>query len=402
MTKWLTLFILASVLFGQGQSVDGNWTGAITPGTRSLRFEVHLVGAGGTWVSVDQGATIPVKSVQLTGRAVTVGLGTATFEGTLSDSNDEIKGLFQQGGAEIPLTLKRFAGDFKVLTRPQDPVHPFPYTEADITVNGGGGFILAGTLTMPKSGGPFPAALLISGSGPQDRDEALMGHRPFLVLSDSLTRAGFAVLRLDDRGTGKSTGNFTKATYADKVADVQAAVQYLKGRSEVDGKRIGVIGHSEGASIGPLAATESRDIAFVVMMAGMGISGPQVLKQQGIDLIRATGGTEEQVARQVEVQSKLFAIYRESKSPDEAHKRVRDLTGDDATAALLAKQMDSPTFRELLAFDPGPILRKLSCPVLALNGSLDTQVSAKQTSPLLRPRWRPAIPKIGNWPNFRG
>jgi len=381
MLKWLAGFGMAASLLAQGQSANGNWTGAITPGGATLHFKVHLEQSGGVWDSVDQGAKIAVQSVKVTGNSVVIGLGFAKFEGMFANGGQEIQGTFQQGGGTIPLTLKRFAGEFTAPRRPQEPVRPFPYTEEDVKVDGAGGVELAGTFTRPKLGGPFTTAILISGSGPQDRDEALMGHRPFLVLSDSLTRAGFAVLRLDDRGTGKSKGVFAKTTYADKTADVQAAVLYLKSRKDVDAARIGVIGHSEGGTIGPMAASESKGIAFVVMMAGMGVPGVDLLKQQGIDVTRAAGGSDEMVAKQVEVQGQLFAIYREAKTPEEARKRVHEKFGDTAQVNAQIQAMESITFREILALDPRPVLRNLSCPVLVLNGSLDTQVSARQNLP---------------------
>lgn len=383
MLKWLAGFGMAVSLWAQGQSATGNWTGEMAAGGATLHFRVHLTQNGGTWESVDQGATASVKSIQVTGQTVLVDLGAAKFDGIFRNGGDQIQGKFKQGPAEMPLTLKRFAGEFTAPKRPQEPVRPFPYTEEDVQVNGPGGIDLAGTFTRPKLGGPFTTAILLSGSGPQDRDEALMGHRPFLVLSDSLTRAGFAVLRLDDRGTGKSKGIFAKTTYADKTADVQAAVLYLKSRKDVDATRIGVIGHSEGGTIGPMAAAESKDIAFVVMMAGMGVPGVDLLKQQGIDVTRAAGATEEMVAKQVEVQGQFFIIYREAKTPEEARKRVHEKFGDNPQVNAQIKAMESVTFREILALDPRPVLRNLSCPVLALNGSLDTQVSARQNLPAI-------------------
>jgi len=381
MRRFLFTLTFAMALYAQGLSVNGNWAGTLHAGAASLRCNVHLDGSGGTWESVDQAATLPVKSVAVSGRAVHVHVGIAKFEGTLTDAGDAIEGTFEQGPAKLPLTLKRVTGNFAKAARPQEPVRPFPYLEEEITVRTAGGLELAGTWTKPKSGGPFPAALLISGSGAQDRDESLMGHRPFLVLSDSLTRLGLAVLRLDDRGTGKSGGVFAETSYADKVSDVEAAVRYLKSREDVDGSRVGLIGHSEGGTIGPMAAGRSPGVAFVVMMAGMGIPGPELLKQQGIDVTRAAGGSEAQIARQVEIQGKLFAIYREPITPEEKRERVRTLLGPAAGGQIA--MMESLTFRDLLALDPGPILRKLTCPVLALNGSLDTQVSAKQNLPAI-------------------
>jgi pimeloyl-ACP methyl ester carboxylesterase len=136
---------------------------------------------------------------------------------------------------------------------------------------------LAGTLTLPHANGPFPAVMLISGAGPQDRNYRVFGHKPFLVLADHLTKLGIAVLRVDDRGVGKSTGSFTEATSQDFADDALAGIEYLKTRSEIAHKKIGLLGHSEGGLIAPMVAARSRDVAFVVMMAGPGLKGDEIV-----------------------------------------------------------------------------------------------------------------------------
>ena len=200
---------------------------------------------------------------------------------------------------------------------------------------------------------------------------------------------------MDDRGTGKSAGVFADATYADKVADAIAGVELLKTRKEIDPKRIGLLGHSEGGAIGPLAANASKDVAFVVMMAGPGLRGDQVMKQQGIDIVRASGGDEAAVNKQAEVQSKMFQILREEKDPPAAEKRIRDMLGTLPGAEAQAQAAVSSTVRELIAYDPGPVLRSLTCPVLALGGTLDLQVSAKQNLPAIAAAL--AESKSANW-----
>src|SRR5262249_22610129 len=154
-----------------------------------------------------------------------------------------------------------------------------------------------GTLTVPRPGGPFPAVLLITGSGPQDRDEAVAGHKPFLILADHLTRQGVAVLRVDDRGVGGSTGTLATATGDDFADDVLAGVEFLKTRSEINPKRIGLIGHSEGGMVAPLVASKSNDIAFIVLMAGPGVPGDESLYLQGAALLRASGMNESEIAK---------------------------------------------------------------------------------------------------------
>ena len=174
------------------------------------------------------------------------------------------------------------------MKRPQDPVRPYPYDEEEVSYPNpkAEGVTLAGTLTLPKGSGPYPAVLLITGSGPQDRNEALLGHRPFLVLADYLTRREIAVLRVDDRGVAKSTGNFGTATSADFATDVVAEVAFLKAHKRIDPAKIGLAGHSEGGLIAPMVAANSPDVAFIVMMAGPGVPGEQILYEQGALIAR--------------------------------------------------------------------------------------------------------------------
>ncbi len=251
----------------------GHWMGSLDVGPVQLRMRFHITavddGLGAQVFSVDQGnAEVPVESVSVSGGAIAMSMpmaldgngasfeGTlsaaadtidgsfmagASFEGTLSAAADTIDGSFTQMGADISLVLMRVEDGEAAARRPQDPVEPFPYMAEEVTyVNPDGGHTLAGTFTRPASGGPFPAVILISGSGPQDRDEALMGHRPFLVLSDHLTRSGIAVLRYDDRGVGASTGDFASATSGDFASDALAGVAYLTTRDDVDAGAIGL------------------------------------------------------------------------------------------------------------------------------------------------------------------
>jgi pimeloyl-ACP methyl ester carboxylesterase len=266
---------------------------------------------------------------------------------------------------------------------------------------------LAGTLTLPLSPGPFPAVVLCTGSGPQDRNENLFGHKPFLVLADHLTRLGIAVLRVDDRGVGKSTGNFIKATSADFAADALAAVEYLMTRREIDPGKIGLLGHCEGGLIAPMVAAQSRDVAFVVMMAGPGLKGDQVaLGAAGADL---EGGwvNSEQVARIRLTQERIFAIIKEEKDRGAAEIRIRkeaEVFRDIATrikadasssrrkeseivAAAIESQVPvllSRWFRFYVTYDPRSTLMNVRCPVLAINGEKDVQVLAKENLDVIR------------------
>jgi pimeloyl-ACP methyl ester carboxylesterase len=257
---------------------------------------------------------------------------------------------------------------------------------------------LAGTLTLPRTAAPHPAVLLITGSGQQDRNEALLGHKPFLVLADYLTRRGIAVLRVDDRGVGGSTGEVAKATSADFATDVRAGVAYLKQRKDIDARRVGLIGHSEGGMIAPMVAAGSKDVAFIVLMAGTGVPGEEILYEQSALILKANGASEAAIARNRAAQEKMYAIAKTEKDDAVAARKVREILrqlaaspvtgtaakGEDAAAEAQVKMILSPWFRYFLAFDPRPTLRKVRCPVLAINGEKDLQVPPKANLPAIR------------------
>ncbi|MCL4790265.1 MAG: alpha/beta fold hydrolase, partial [Verrucomicrobia bacterium] len=275
------------------------------------------------------------------------------------------------------------------------------YLEEEVVVeNPSAGVRLAGTLTLPRSAGPHPVVVFITGSGPQDRDEAIMGHRPFLVLADHLTRAGIGVLRCDDRGVGSSTGDFSKATVRDFAGDVLAQIAYLRTRREVDQRRIGLLGHSEGGIVAPMVATKSKDVSFIVLLAGVGVSTEELLLRQARDIALVMGAGEDVIARNAALQKELFAIAKEQQDKSAAEAAARKLIRDQLTdfseeqrkamglseAGIEAqiKMVLSPWFRDLLPYDPRPTLRAVKCPVLALNGGKDLQVAAKENLTAIR------------------
>lgn len=386
----------------------GQWAGAIeVPGagvTLRLRFHVEEADGGGlqaVMISVDQGnARVPVQTVEADGRdlAMAIPAIAVSFEGVLSEDGATIEGTFTQAGQALPLVLEQSteAEAEEAARRPQDPEEPFPYHAEDVSYpNSGEGHSLAGTFTRPTGDGPFPAVLLISGSGPQDRNEALLGHRPFLVLSDHLTRSGLAVLRFDDRGVGESGGDFASATSADFASDALAGVAYLKTRADVDAGKIGLAGHSEGGLIAPMAAVRSSDVAFIVLMAGPGVAGERILYAQGALIARAAGASEEAIANNMERQRAIFDVVRSEPDTAEAARRIealvlaqleeateeeRSQAGVDEDASLeqvastQAAQVNSPWFRYFLFHDPAPVLEQVSVPVLAVNGEKDLQV----------------------------
>ena len=292
--------------------------------------------------------------------------------------------------------------------RPQDPGPPYPYYAEEVVFeNEKHGVRLAGTLTLPLSKGPFPAVLLCTGTGPQDRDETAFGHKPFLLLADYLTRLGIAVLRVDDRGVGKSTGNFSEATSEDFAADALAGIEYLKTRKEIAPEKIGLLGHGEGGLIAPMVAAQSRDVAFVVMMAGPGLKGEQVVIGVGGIESETEWIGDELLAQNRAAQERILSIIKQEKDPGVAETRIRkeaevfsDLAARIKTestaskkkkAAVLAAAMESqaalflsPWFRFYLTYDPQTALMKVKCPVLAINGEKDVQVPAKENLEVIR------------------
>ncbi len=382
-----------------GARFVGNWQGPLHVSGLSVRlgltFRADSAGKlSGTLTSIDQGGVKFPIQVTVTGDSVRAGLGDmAYFAGRLTPA-DSLEGSWNQGGQAMPLTLGRVERISTAL-RPQEPKRPFPYREEEVTfASVDSGVVLAGTLTLPEGSGPFPAAVLVSGSGAQDRDEAILGHKPFLVLSDYLTRRGIAVLRYDERGIAKSRGNFMTATSEDFAEDAEAAVRLLKARPEIAPGRIGIIGHSEGGLIAPIVAARNPDVGFVVMLAGPGIPGDSLLRLQG-RLISASQGVDSATLDLAErAQARMYEVLKAGGDSATISARLREVQ-DQVMAALTEEQrrdlqltpevmeanlrfMQSPWYRFFLTRDPRPDLRRLRVPVLAVNGELDLQVPPRE------------------------
>ncbi len=399
---------------GQAKFPEGVWEGPIKVGPVELLLAFHLSSdKDGAWKatmdSIDQGAIgIPCESVKVDGKKVTIELGKlkAQFEGTSSSNNTVLKGTFTQRGVKFPLSLNRVE-KASTRKRPQTPKKPYPYASEEVVFeNSRAGIKLAGTLTMPKDGGRFPAVVLVTGSGPQDRDETLLGHKPFLVLADHLTRKGIAVLRFDDRGVGKSKGDFNKATSADFATDAFAAMQYLASRKEIDSKRIGLAGHSEGGLVAPMVAADHPDmVAFLVLLAGTGAKGDAIIQRQTQAIGKASGASPEWLEVSARLQKLLMDTARSqpdeaaakkalagvavafAKKLSEAEKKALEIEGDSDEGLKASEEaaatFASPWMRFFLNHDPAPVLARVKCPVLAVNGALDLQVLPDQNMPLI-------------------
>ncbi len=383
----------------------GTWLGSLeVPGGR-LRVILNIASEGdevtATMDSPDQGVRgIRVASVSLDSGRVLVDVPAVGggFDGSLLPDGNTINGVWMQRGMKLALELKR-VDSVETPNRPQQPNPPFPYeslelgfenTEADVH--------LGGTLTLPAGKGPFPAVVLVSGSGPQDRDETIAGHRPFFVLADYLTRRGVAVLRFDDRGVGESTGNVSQATTHDFVGDALTVLRALKDRTDIDPLRIGMIGHSEGGIVAAIAAATTDDVAFIVMMAGTGLPGQDIILRQSELILRANGASESEITENAGIQRRLFAIVMDRRSDTvnvealnqvlqehfdtldvEARSRM-GMQGDaaDAYIRMQATQLSTPWFRTFLTLDPRLWLKRIDKPVLVIIGEKDLQVPADE------------------------
>jgi pimeloyl-ACP methyl ester carboxylesterase len=397
----VTLLAVGMLAAGQlqGQTApSGRWEGAIVVLGSELGMSVDFTtGDSGLSATMDipqQSAKgLPLRQVRYEAPTVHFellgGPGLAVFEGTLD--GDSITGSFSQSGVTGTFYL-RPAGAAKSAV-PPPPAEPVPYLEEEVTFTNGD-VTLAGTLTIPEGQGPFPAVVLITGSGAQNRDEEIFGLRPFRWIADYLTRHGIAVLRYDDRGVGGSSGTIQTATSEDFAQDALAGISLLAKRGDIRPDAIGLVGHSEGGIVAPMAAVRSPSVAFTVLLAGTAVTGEEILYAQGEAILRANGATAEQLRIQREVQEMLFRAVRTNEGweeaqqiveqqaraaiaelPEEQRAAIPDLDTFVRTRAqqqLIAVQL--PWFRFFLDFDPATVLEKVNVPVLALFGEKDLQV----------------------------
>ncbi len=377
-------------------NVAGKWLGTIKAPGMDLRiaFEVSEAKEGGFTAvahSIDQGAMdIPMTSAAQIGDSLRLELKSAfAYEGRLQPDGNTIIGNWVQGGL-TRLDLKR-VDQIPRLNRPQTPKKPYPYTEEEVVYeNTAANIRISGTLTLPEGNGPFPAALLIAGSGRSDRDETILLHKPFHVLADYLTRHGIMVLRVDKRGVGKTTGSYSGSGMDEFASDALAGVEYLKSRPEADKKHIGLLGHSEGGSVAPLVAVQTPDVSYIVLLGGPGMSFYDLLVLQDGTEAKAAGKTDEDVVLIRGYSRRFYSIILEETEKEKIESRVKSLqdslTGAEKKAlnwpnmggTLHPSWALRPGVRKQMEFDIRPTLRKVKCPVLALNGAKDSQVPPKE------------------------
>lgn len=393
----LLLFILFALSFRvQSQSISGDWNGHIIVQGMRLRMNLNILeqdtGLIGTLDIIDQGIYgIKLKNTAFKNDILSFSSTMQLdYEGKMTEA-DTIRGnITIRKNDEYPLVFKR--GKF-ILNRPQEPKGPFPYQIEDVSFANplAEGITLAGTITIPEGKGPFPIAVMISGSGPNNRDEEILTHKPFWVIADHLARNGIAVLRYDDRGCFKSTGNFGTATGIDLAYDAGAAVRYLASRKDLPIGKIGIIGHSEGGELAPQVAHDNPEVSFIVSLAGPGMPGHELLLEQSKLIMLSEGSNQDEVERAVELNRKIYAIVMKDASTKKIKKKVEKAYikyNEDAEkngfetfpAANLKQQISlvtSPWFRHFLRYDPSIYWSKTTVPVLALNGMEDIQVAGE-------------------------
>lgn len=363
--RTLTSVVFAMMAFA-ANAQEGTWNGELNVMGNKVPLVFNFFTNGCTIDSPSQGVNgiQAEKTVKDDGTiSVKVGMIGATFEGKMTDG--EIKGTYIQNGFPLPLTLK--PGKL-VVKRPQTPVPPFPYKEESVSFTNAQ-YTFNGTLTLPENYSKnTPVVLMVTGSGQQNRDEELFSHKPFAVIADALARQGIASLRYDDRGWGDKSVNFADFTTDDFRQDAAAAIPLLRKRFN----KVGILGHSEGGTIAMMLAAEGK-ADFIVSLAGMAISGKETLIMQNRQAMSAIGLPKETV------DSYCNSI---SKALDEiaSGKKASEINIDDVPVALkpitikALQQADTPYVRHFLTVDVGKLLPEIKCPVLALNGTKDTQV----------------------------
>lgn len=385
------------------RQITKKWNGLIEIQGMSLPVVFNVEEKDGaltaTMDSPEQGAFgIPTDAATFEDGKLTIKINSMQIEysGIWNEATESIEGTFKQGPMEIPLNLSKEKVEKKAQIRPQEP-KDFPYQQEEVIfMNPNGKHKLAGTLTIPQDGQFEKVAIFITGSGPQNRDEEILGHRPFLVLSDYLTRNGIATLRYDDRGVGASEGDFSAATSADFATDVSAAMDYLKSRKDMTNKKVVLVGHSEGGMIAPMVATERNDVDLLVSLAGPGISIPELMQLQTTKIAEAEGAPADVVAANAKVLLKIFTYIKSNPymDNDQLMEKLRSILKyelknfpDSVQEEINSKeeffegqlaQFSTNWFRFFIGFEPATYWKQVTCPVLAVNGELDLQVTSKE------------------------
>lgn len=417
MKKIVFVFLsVAAVYYLQAQqAVAGVWEGKLNTGAVSLRIVLHINGEAGAYTatmdSPDQGAKgIPVSRVLQMDDSLL--LEVAAIGGKLSGKlvNDTVfNGQWMQGGASLPLDLKKLATGQSIADpkRPQTPKPPFAYESNDVIYYNKDKSIQYGaTVTKPKGAGPFPALLLLTGSGQQNRDEEIFGHKPFAVIADYLTNKGYVVMRVDDRGVDQTTGDVQYATTKDFADDAMVGLDYLKTLPGVDKTKIGLLGHSEGGMIAEIVAAQRKDVPFVVLLAAPGEPILDLMTEQSRAVLQSSAMTKPQLESYLALRRSLSLVVSLAASELEAHtaatKVLSDwlantpkdvatastgIAGDSSKQDFVNKAVEmlyKPWWQFFFRYQPDQYVRKMNTKVLALNGDKDIQVFSKTNLPALK------------------
>ena len=386
----IIILFLFTILNANAQ-IEGYWKGKLDLGLQKMEmcFNIEATESGFSAtmdVPSQGGFDVPVEETTFQENQLNMTMSelVASYTGVLKDSI--IEGKFTQHGSSFTLDLKKGLKEGPIV-RPQDPQPPFNYRIEEVSfVNGKEGNTLTGTLTIPEGKGPFKAVILVSGSGQQNRDEEIEGHRPFWVIADYLTRRGIAVLRYDDRGIGGSTGEVMAATSLDFSYDTEAAFDYLRSRKEINGSQIGILGHSEGGIINFMVSARRPEVAFLISLAGPAVNGIEISKAQSEAMLRASGLSEEMIAFTQNSNKQLFDIVEASNDREEADSLMRKLVKSWGYNEELTEQTVGrctlPWMYYFMKYDPTDAIVKTNCPVLLLNGSKDLQVLVTQNFPV--------------------
>jgi len=389
MKKFTLLFILL-YSFSSFAQIEGTWNGNIEIPMQKMPFVIYIDKVNNEWKVMggspsETNKKFPIEKITFQNDTLKISDSKLrmNYLGVLKNTTS-IEGKFSQNGMDFTLNLTK--GEFKQ-NHPQEPKAPFSYKTEDVTFeNKEAGIKLAGTLTTPNGKGKFPTVVLVSGSGPQDRDETIMGHKPFLLVADYLTKNGFAVLRYDDRGVAKSEGEFSTATIHDFASDTNAAIAFLKKHKHVDSKKIGILGHSEGGIVAQIIAANNKELAFIISMAGSAIAIDKLMITQKIEMERAMGVPELALKINERVFGEMYNVLKKDISNQEAKDEISTYLKNDPVyknvpekdIQSLLNEILNKSFREFIKYNPSNNLGKITTKVLALNGEKDLQVTAKE------------------------
>ncbi len=407
--SFLLILVGFQSLFCISQDVLHKWSGVLNAGGQKIELRLNLIqNADKTYSS---NWDIPAQKVKGLASSKTELLNNqlsveikmigASYSGSLNMSGDKVDGAWSQSGMSFPLNMEtvKEGQEEKIFIKPQTPKPPFAYNVKDFVYEGNETKLSYGaTLTYPKEDKKFPLIILITGSGRQDRDETIFDHKPFAVIADYLTKKGYAVLRVDDRGAGKSTGDFSNSTTADFAQDVEEHIRYAKNLPMIDTNQIGLLGHSEGGLIAPMVAVRNKSVSFVILLAGPGVEIGELMAMQNEMVLKSAGISQEAINTYIPLYKNLMKTIVSINSIQDANAKAIEIVKNwysntdknlvkattnissesdiNKFATTMSETLSTKWWKYFASYNPQIALQKLKCPVLAINGSSDIQVPA--------------------------